>query len=118
MVIGGGNTAVDAAVQSRKLGTLSVTMAYRRGVSDMSATWAEREFAQTNGVSIVTHTKPVRLIGEQGKVTDVEFERDAERFVIEADIVLKVIGQTLITVRQRLPKSGSAATAPHTKDSI
>ncbi len=50
VVIGGGNTAVDAAVQSRKLGAASVTMVYRRGVESMSATWAEREFAQTNGV--------------------------------------------------------------------
>jgi dihydropyrimidine dehydrogenase (NAD+) subunit PreT len=98
VVIGGGNTAVDACVQSRKLGATSVTMAYRRGVENMSATWAERDFAQTNGVSIVTHAKPVRLIGENGQVTGVEFERDAERFVIEADMVLKAIGQTLVPV--------------------
>jgi glutamate synthase (NADPH/NADH) small chain len=98
IVIGGGNTAVDACVQSRKLGATSVTMAYRRGVENMSATWAERDFAQTNGVSIVTHAKPVRLIGENGQVTGVEFERDAERFVIEADMVLKAIGQTLVPV--------------------
>ncbi|MDR5838414.1 NAD(P)-dependent oxidoreductase [Caballeronia sp. LZ034LL] len=98
VVIGGGNTAVDACVQSRKLGATSVTMAYRRGVDNMSATWAEREFAQTNGVTIVTHAKPVRLLGADGQVTGVEFERDAERFVIEADMVLKAIGQTLVPV--------------------
>ncbi|WP_244851594.1 NAD(P)-dependent oxidoreductase [Caballeronia sp. SL2Y3] len=98
LVIGGGNTAVDACVQSRKLGATSVTMAYRRGVENMSATWAEREFAQSNGVHIVTHAQPVRLIGENGQVTGVEFQRDAERFVIEADMVLKAIGQTLVPV--------------------
>ncbi|SAK74785.1 NAD(P)-dependent oxidoreductase [Caballeronia ptereochthonis] len=98
VVIGGGNTAVDACVQSRKLGATSVTMAYRRGVGNMSATWAEREFAQTNGVTIVTHAKPVQLIGDDGRVTGVAFERDAERFVIEADMVLKAIGQTLVPV--------------------
>ncbi|SAK54555.1 oxidoreductase [Caballeronia pedi] len=98
VVIGGGNTAVDACVQSRKLGATNVTMAYRRGVENMSATWAEREFAQTNGVSIVTHAKPVRLIGDNGVVTGVEFERDTERFVIEADMVLKAIGQTLVPI--------------------
>ncbi|QSN64460.1 NAD(P)-dependent oxidoreductase [Caballeronia sp. M1242] len=98
VVIGGGNTAVDACVQSRKLGATSVTMAYRRGVENMSATWAEREFAQTHGVYIVTHAQPVRLIGENGQVTGVEFQRDAERFVIEADMVLKAIGQTLVPV--------------------
>ncbi|MFL6684424.1 FAD-dependent oxidoreductase, partial [Paraburkholderia graminis] len=101
VVIGGGNTAVDAAVQSRKLGAASVTMVYRRGVESMSATWAERDFAQTNGVTLITHATPLRLIGENGVVTGVEFERsfntgDAERFVIEADMVLKAIGQTLV----------------------
>ncbi|WP_433693307.1 NAD(P)-dependent oxidoreductase [Paraburkholderia phenoliruptrix] len=115
VVIGGGNTAVDAAVQSRKLGATSVTMVYRRGVESMSATWAERDFAQTNGVTLVTHATPVRLIGEGGVVTGVEFERtlstgDAERLVIEADMVLKAIGQTLVAVgmeRELLTLDGS-----------
>ncbi|AXE93009.1 NAD(P)-dependent oxidoreductase [Paraburkholderia terricola] len=117
VVIGGGNTAVDAAVQSRKLGATAVTMAYRRGVQAMSATWAEREFAQTNGVTLVTHARPVRLIGEGGVVTGVEFERTAdegnqaqERFVVEADMVLKAIGQTLVAVgieRELLTLDGS-----------
>ncbi|MGF6772726.1 dihydropyrimidine dehydrogenase (NAD+) subunit PreT [Paraburkholderia sp. GAS199] len=103
VVIGGGNTAVDAAVQSRKLGATSVTMVYRRGVESMSATWAEREFAQTCGVTLVTHATPMRLIGADGVVTGVEFERTSseghqERFVVEADMVLKAIGQTLVPV--------------------
>jgi glutamate synthase (NADPH/NADH) small chain len=98
VVIGGGNTAVDAAVQSRKIGAMSVTMVYRRGVEDMSATWAEREFAQMNGVTLVTHAKPVRLVGIDGQVSGVEFERGQERFTIEADMVLKAIGQTLVAV--------------------
>ncbi len=104
VVIGGGNTAVDAAVQSRKLGATSVTMVYRRGVESMSATWAEREFAQTQGVTLVTHAKPVRLMGSDGTLTGVEFERTArdgatERFTLEADMVLKAIGQTLVATR-------------------
>ncbi|MEC5405911.1 NAD(P)-dependent oxidoreductase [Paraburkholderia sp. MPAMCS5] len=103
VVIGGGNTAVDAAVQSRKLGATSVAMVYRRGVESMSATGAEREFAQTSGVTLITHAMPVRLIGEEGVVSGVEFERTLsegglERFVIEADMVLKAIGQTLVPV--------------------
>jgi glutamate synthase (NADPH/NADH) small chain len=103
VVIGGGNTAVDAAVQSRKLGATSVTMVYRRGVESMSATWAERDFAQTCGVTLVTHASPMRMLGDHGAVTGVEFERTArdgakERFVIEADMVLRAIGQTLVAV--------------------
>lgn len=103
IVIGGGNTAVDAAVQSRKLGATSVTMVYRRGVEAMSATWAEREFARIQGVTLVTHAKPVRLIGCDGVVTAVEFERTAgdgsiERMTLEADMVLLAIGQTLVAI--------------------
>ncbi|HWT38142.1 MAG TPA: NAD(P)-dependent oxidoreductase [Paraburkholderia sp.] len=103
VVIGGGNTAVDAAVQSRKLGATGVTMVYRRGVESMGATWAEREFAQTQGVTLVTHAKPVRLMGDGGAVTGVEFERSAgdggtERFTLAADMVLKAIGQTLVAI--------------------
>ncbi|VWC18865.1 NAD(P)-dependent oxidoreductase [Burkholderia lata] len=97
VVIGGGNTAIDAAVQSRKLGAERVTMVYRRGVDAMSATWAEREFAQKSGVTLVTHAKPVRIAGENGQVTGVEFEAAAgERFTVDADMVLKAIGQTLV----------------------
>ncbi|KIG01943.1 NAD(P)-dependent oxidoreductase [Caballeronia concitans] len=98
VVIGGGNTAVDAAVQSRKLGAQAVTMAYRRGIEHMSATWAEREFAQTSGVTLVTHASPKRLLGDAGLVTGVEFEGPGGHFVIDADMVLKAIGQTLVPV--------------------
>ena len=101
VVIGGGNTAVDAAVQSRKLGATTVTMVYRRGVESMSATWAEREFAQKNGVTLITHAKPVRLIGQGGQVIGVEFERSGEageRFTVDANMVLKAIGQTLVPI--------------------
>ncbi|KWD83392.1 NAD(P)-dependent oxidoreductase [Burkholderia ubonensis] len=111
VVIGGGNTAVDAAVQSRKLGAANVTMVYRRGVEAMSATWAEREFAQKSGVTLVTHAKPVRLRGIDGQVTGVEFEAvSGERFTIDADMVLKAIGQTLVPVgieRELLTLDGS-----------
>jgi dihydropyrimidine dehydrogenase (NAD+) subunit PreT len=105
-VIGGGNTAIDAAVQSRKLGAEHVTLAYRRGSAQMSATWAEQEFARTQGVRIVEWMKPLRIVGA-GRVEAIEFERseldangalhgtgEIER--IEADAVLKAIGQTLL----------------------
>jgi glutamate synthase (NADPH/NADH) small chain len=107
VVIGGGNTAVDAAVQSRKLGAERVTMVYRRGVEAMSATSVERAFAQTQGVSVLTDARPTRVLGSDAGVTGVEFAttREAddgrrvdtgERFVVEADMVLKAIGQTLV----------------------
>ncbi|MFX1764469.1 NAD(P)-dependent oxidoreductase [Paraburkholderia sp. A1RI-2L] len=110
VVIGGGNTAIDAAVQSRKLGAEHVTLAYRRGGAHMSATWAEQEFARNEGVTIVEWRKPLRILGSgvgAGRVEAVEFERTAldpngvlrgtgEIERIEADVVLKAIGQKLL----------------------
>ena len=106
VVIGGGNTAIDAAVQSKKLGAESVTLAYRRGAASMSATFAEREFAQTQGVSLIEWVQPRHMLGANGSVGAVEFEYtrlDAdnrlvgtgETLTIPADLVLKAVGQTL-----------------------
>jgi len=107
VVIGGGNTAIDIAVQSRRLGAEDVTMVYRRGAGQMSATHHEQEFAQTNGVKIKHWAKPARLIGEGGRVRAVEFEYTGldgagklagtgERFTLAADTVFKAIGQTFV----------------------
>jgi dihydropyrimidine dehydrogenase (NAD+) subunit PreT len=106
VVIGGGNTAIDIAVQTKRLGAEDVTMVYRRGSEQMSATAHEQEFAQTNGVKIKHWAKPVRVLGEGGQVRAAEFEytrMDAgklvgtgERFTLPADTVFKAIGQTFV----------------------
>ena len=107
VVIGGGNTAIDAAVQSRRLGAEQVTLVYRRGAEAMSATWAEQEFAKTEGVTVVTWAQPRRILGVDGAVVAVEFEYtqldDSGRllgtgdlFRIDADQVMKAIGQVLL----------------------
>jgi len=106
VVIGGGNTAIDIAVQTKKLGAEDVTLAYRRGPYNMSATHHEQEFAQISGVKIKHWTKPVKLIGKNGAIAGVELEYtrlDAggrlegtgETFTIECDQLFKAIGQTL-----------------------
>ncbi|MBB5407492.1 glutamate synthase (NADPH/NADH) small chain [Paraburkholderia sp. HC6.4b] len=106
VVLGGGNTAIDAAVQSRKLGAEQVTLAYRRGAAQMSATWAELEFARSQGVTLAEWMKPLRFVGDT-QVRAVEFERTGldmsgalrgtgEIVRVEADMVLKAIGQTLL----------------------
>ncbi|MEX3791064.1 NAD(P)-dependent oxidoreductase [Paraburkholderia sp. BR14374] len=107
VVLGGGNTAIDAAVQSRKLGADQVTLAYRRGAAQMSATWAELEFACTQGVTVSEWMKPLRIVGDDTAVQAVEFERTkldmtgallgtGEIVRVEADMVLKAIGQKLL----------------------
>ncbi len=107
VVIGGGNTAIDAATQSRRLGAEDVTIVYRRGPGEMSATHHEQEWAQTNGVRIRHHAAPHRLLAEGGHVSGIEFMRtklDAsgravptgETFTLAADMVLKAVGQVFV----------------------
>jgi dihydropyrimidine dehydrogenase (NAD+) subunit PreT len=106
VVIGGGNTAIDAAVQSRRLGAERVTLVYRRGPESMSATQAEQEFAKSEGVTIMHWAKPNRILSRDGQLTGVEFEYtqldddgrlvgSGDRFQLLADSVLKAIGQIL-----------------------
>lgn len=106
VVIGGGMTAVDAAVQARKLGAPEVTIVYRRGAEAMSASIVEQEWAQTNGVKIRHWAAPKEVVCESGRVSGVRFAvtqlRDGRLvengagFVLQADMVLKAIGQTYI----------------------
>ena len=105
VVIGGGMTAVDAAVQSKLLGAEEVHIVYRRGQESMSASTAEQEWAQTNGVTIHHWLAPVEVIGEAGHATGVTFARQAlvngklsatgGTTTLAADMVLKAIGQKL-----------------------
>ncbi|GLR80846.1 NAD(P)-dependent oxidoreductase (plasmid) [Azospirillum oryzae] len=100
VVIGGGNTAIDAAIQAKRLGAEDVTLVYRRGRAQMGATAWEQELAQTEGVVIKTFAAP-SVIGE----TDITFERTrltdgklsgtGETFTLQADMVLKAVGQKL-----------------------
>ena len=104
IVIGGGNTAIDAAVQAKKLGAETVTLVYRRGEAAMSATPYEVELARKNGVMVELWAKPAGVIGDE-RVTSMSFERTrmlngkltgtGETFDIVADTVMKAIGQQL-----------------------
>ena len=72
VVIGGGNTAIDISVQSKKLGAEDVSLVYRRGAQHMSATWKEQEFAKSNGVNIKYWLSPKSLHSENDHVSGVE----------------------------------------------
>lgn len=104
IVIGGGNTAIDIAVQIKKLGAEFVTMVYRRGFEDMGATDFEQQVAQTNGVLIKTWATPQKILTDDHGVTGVRFEYTendergrlsgtGETFNLPADQVFKAIGQ-------------------------
>jgi NADPH-dependent glutamate synthase beta subunit-like oxidoreductase len=64
VVVGGGNTAIDAARVSRRLGA-EVIMLYRRRKVDMPADWEEIEDAEAEGVQIWTQGVPVKIIGDE-----------------------------------------------------
>lgn len=106
VVIGGGNTAIDAAVQARLLGAEDVTIVYRRGADDMSATQEERAWAQTNDVRIRMWAAPVRFSGTNGAIDGVTFARTHavggklgltdEEFSLPADMLLKAVGQRML----------------------
>jgi glutamate synthase (NADPH/NADH) small chain len=104
VVIGGGMTAIDAAVQSKLLGAENVTILYRRDRDAMPASRYEQDLAASKGVRFVFNAMPVEILGN-GAVTGVraEYTRSegksltgtGETFDIPADQVLKAIGQTL-----------------------
>jgi glutamate synthase (NADPH/NADH) small chain len=96
VVIGGGMTAVDAAVQSKLLGAGEVTLVYRRDESAMNASDYERNLARLNGVVIKTGLSPARVLVTDAKVAAVEFtptDASGASVVIPADQVLTAIGQ-------------------------
>ncbi len=102
-VIGGGNTAIDAATVSRRLGANSVTMFYRRGFERMTAYPFEIAFARSEGVEFRDFAVPTRIIERDGVVRGVEIAQTAadgsarpllgsER-IVPATAVIRAIGQ-------------------------
>jgi len=105
VVVGGGMTAVDIAVQSKRLGAERVDIVYRRGAEQMGASRFEQDLAQTSGVGITYWAQPVRVLGDE-HITGIEFVRTEldgsgtlitrdESITLEADTVFKAIGQKL-----------------------
>jgi len=109
VVIGGGMTAVDAAVQSKLLGAEQVHIVYRRGPATMGASKAEQDWALTHGVSIHHWLAPEAVLGGTGEAQDhavaVHFARQALvdgrlqatglHETLDADLVFRAIGQKL-----------------------
>ncbi len=104
VVIGGGMTAVDAAVQSKLLGAETVHLVYRRGPEAMSASRPEQEWALTHGVIIHHWLAPIAITGSEHvngvrlarqKLVDGRLTATGELETLEADMVLKAIGQDL-----------------------
>ncbi|WP_139488504.1 NAD(P)-dependent oxidoreductase [Brevibacillus dissolubilis] len=109
-VIGAGNTAIDAATCSKRLGAAQVQMLYRRTDKEMTAYDFEYEFAKQDGVEFRWLVAPKRIIGENGRVIAIELTRmelgepdhkgrkspvpiPGSEYTIPVDYVIKAIGQ-------------------------
>ncbi len=106
IVIGAGMTAIDIAVQSKKLGAENVTIVYRRNQSAMGASEHEQELAYKNGVSFVFNAQPKQIVGDENGISTMEFIRTQqssngklqckdEIISMPCDVVFKAIGQQL-----------------------
>ncbi|CAI9385790.1 MULTISPECIES: NAD(P)-dependent oxidoreductase [Bacillaceae] len=111
-VIGAGNTAIDAATCSIRLGAENVKIVYRRTEAEMSAYDFEYEFAKQDGIEFRWLTAPKKIIGnEKGEVIGLEcvkmmlgepdadgrrrpIEQENSEFILEVDAVIKAIGQS------------------------
>ncbi|HEX7159345.1 MAG TPA: NAD(P)-dependent oxidoreductase [Edaphobacter sp.] len=101
-VIGAGNTAIDAAVASVRLGAAEVHMIYRRGVENMPAFSFEYERAKEEGVKFLWHTLPTAVRGAASidaleliqLATDGSLKPLLEtQFTLPVDLVVLAIGQ-------------------------
>ena len=103
IVLGGGNTAMDAASETARLGAEKVILAYRRSQSQMKAYDFEYDLAKLSGVEGMFNVAPIEIVGKTA-TEGVKFIRtetvdgrlrnipDSE-FIIDCDLVIKAIGQ-------------------------
>ena len=104
-VIGGGNTAIDAVTQAKRLGARSAVIIYRRSHGDMSAYEFEQELAKVDGAQFMFNVVPVEILStEAGHVTSLVLARTTtnngkveivpgSEFVQQFDMVIKAIGE-------------------------
>ena len=108
VVIGGGMTAIDIAVQSKLLGAEQVTIAYRRDKNAMAASEYEQTLAKKHDVQIQYNLSPKQLISDESNVSAIVFDvmssqndgsinATGESLTLKADVVFKAIGQKLVT---------------------
>jgi len=104
VVLGGGNTAMDAASESARMGAEEVTLAYRRSRDEMGAYEFEYDLAKGVGANGVFNLTPLEILGKK-KVEGVRFIRNksaygkieaikGSEFVVECDMVILATGQS------------------------
>ncbi len=103
IVLGGGNTAMDAASEAARMGANEVTLAYRRSKEEKGAYEFEYNLAKSAGVKGIFNCAPVEIIGKN-KVEGVKFVKTQKfegklhpvvgtDFIVACDMVIKATGQ-------------------------
>jgi glutamate synthase (NADPH/NADH) small chain len=111
VVIGGGNTAIDAANAAKRLGAQEVHLFYRRTEKEMPAFSFEFDHSKVEGVRFHWLAQPVEIVEKDGRAAAVKFvatwlgepdssgRRRAEAmpgsdFEVECDMVIPALGQS------------------------
>src|SRR5207247_695110 len=94
VVIGAGNTAIDAVTQAKRLGAAAATIVYRRGAADMPCYHYEYELAKRDGCGFRFQAAPQRIVSNgNGAAAGVEVRTPLGNEVIPCDMVIVAIGQ-------------------------
>ena len=104
VVLGCGNTAIDAVTQAKRLGADEATIVYRRGAAEMSAYPFEYDLAKTDGATFLFDTVPLEVVAMEGHVAGLRLAKTAvcdgrvsiipgSEWTIACDMVLKAVGQ-------------------------
>jgi dihydropyrimidine dehydrogenase (NAD+) subunit PreT len=104
IVVGAGNTAIDAAIAAVRLGAADVHIVYRRGPEQMSAFAFEYEHARSEGVQFLWHVQPTSIRGDKSvealdltQLVSTEdgsiVPQEGSEFLLEADLIVLSIGQ-------------------------
>jgi len=94
VVVGAGNTAIDAVTQAKRLGATEASIVYRRGEEDMPAYDYEYQLAKGDGCRFMFHSTPLRILG-QDTVEGLVVESPDGETVIECDLIIYALGQTV-----------------------
>ncbi len=112
VVVGGGNVAIDCARVALREGSENVFILYRRTIEEMPASNEEIHHLQQEGVKIEFLAAPVKIVGENGRMTGIECQRmelgppddsgrrrpvviEGSNFIIDADCVIPAISQNV-----------------------
>jgi glutamate synthase (NADPH/NADH) small chain len=130
VVIGGGNTALDAARELKKLMVPKVTLIYRRTESEMSGYKHEKDRAAQEGIEFLFQTIPLEILGHNGKVDGMKLVKiksengkltpvSGSEFSVSCDFVVKAAGQEKLSelfseVKNLTVKNGLIQVNPET----